>query len=108
MQMSITGRHIELSTSLRERVKNGIDELISKYFGKAQEASATFDKENQQFKATLSIHVGKGLSFQAVGIAADAYSSTEQALQHLGKQLRRNKRRLREDHNRPKVHDYAI
>ena len=98
MQVSITGRHLDISSSLRERVEEGIAKMIVKYFGHAQDVSATFDKENHDFKATLLVHVGKGMSYHAVGVARDAYASAEKAMEHLAKQLRRDKRRIREEH----------
>jgi hypothetical protein len=45
------------------------------------------------------LHLGTGITVQAVGAAQDPYLSVDQAIDRIEKQLRRYKRRLREHHN---------
>ena len=72
--------------------------MLEKYFGRADKADVVLSKRQGDFYSEVHIHIGKELQFKATGLARNAYQSLDVALRALAKQLRRNKRRLREDH----------
>lgn len=98
MNLSVTSRHIDVSPALRERTEARLEELFSKYFGKAISANVTFDREGHDFKSNLEAHVGGSIHMNASARHEDAYMALDAAAQNLAKRLRRHKRKLRDHH----------
>lgn len=99
MQITVTGRHLDVGASLRRHVEDGLGAAVAKYFDRAIEAQVKFDKRGQFFLADIAVHVGRGIVAHASAEADDAYLAFSGALEHLAKRLRRHKRRLRDHHN---------
>lgn len=102
MQISVTGRQVQVSTQLKTHVTERLDAVVRKYFSDAIDAHIVFAPEGQDIRCDIQIHVGSGINCQATGIANDMDSSFELGIERAGKRLRRNKRRLR-DHRRDKA-----
>ena len=62
------------------------------------DAAAVFSREAHLYRADLSVHVGRDLSFTAEAEADDPYPAFDLAAERLAKQLRRHKRKLRDHH----------
>lgn len=105
MQITVTGRQIDVGQALREHVESELEVLVSKYFGQAIDASVTFSKAGAFFTAEISAHVGRGILVQGGDKADDPYVAFNAAAAHIGKRLRRHKRRLR-DHNTGQARDF--
>ncbi|MCW5774659.1 MAG: ribosome-associated translation inhibitor RaiA [Rhodospirillaceae bacterium] len=99
MQITVTGRHLDVGASLRRHVEDGLGAAVAKYFDRAIEAQVKFDKRGQFFLSDIAVHVGRGIVAHASAEADDAYLAFSGALEHLAKRLRRHKRRLRDHHN---------
>lgn len=99
MQVSVTGRHIEVGDALEGHVRKRLDSAIRKYFSDAIEAHVVFTRENHKIDTDITIHVGTGISHQSHGEADQAVMSFDLAAERLEKRLRRHKRRLR-DHRK--------
>lgn len=98
MNITVTGRHLDVGASLRSRVEESLAATVAKYFDRAIEAHVTFDKRASFFQAEIAVHVGRGIVAQGGAEADDPYVAFAAAQEHLAKRLRRHKRRLR-DHN---------
>lgn len=99
MQITVTGRHLDVGAALRRHVEDGITGAVAKYFDRAMDAQVTFDRRNAFFSADITVHVGRGIIAHSSAESADAYQAFALALEHLAKRLRRHKRRLRDHHN---------
>jgi len=99
MQLNIQGKQMDLGDALREHMSERLETINSKYFGRATSGEVTLAPEgNSSFKTHIIIHVNKNI--QVVGSATehDPYVSFDQAAERVAKQLRRYKRRLRDNH----------
>src|SRR5580698_600774 len=99
MQITVSGKQIDLSDALRERVGTELNGIAGKYFEHAQEARITFSKSRLGFLCDINLHAGRGLTLRGEAEAADAYLAFDQAAAHVGKRLRRYRRRVN-DHAR--------
>jgi len=102
MQITVTGKGMDVGDSLRGHVGDQFPESVSKYFANSIEGHVVFTREGQGFRADCSVHVGTGMTLQSRGEAEDALVSFDNALERMEKQLRRYKRRLRDHHKSPK------
>lgn len=98
MNITVTGRHLDVGASLRTRVEESLNATVAKYFDRAIEAHVTFDKRANFFQAEIAVHVGRGIVAQGGAEADDPYVAFAAAQEHLAKRLRRHKRRLRDHH----------
>ncbi len=103
MQVTVTGKQMDVGESLRSHAEAATAAIADKYFGKAIEAHVVFCRERHLFLSDILVHAGRGLSVQCHGEAADAYAAFDDAAERLEKQLRRYKRRLRNHHKHVKA-----
>ena len=96
MQITVSGKQVDLSDALRTRVSEGLDTIAGKYFDSALEASVTFSRARSFFTCDINVHAGRGLTLRGEGEAADANSAFDDAAEHIAKRLRRYRRRVNE------------
>ncbi len=62
MQITVSGKQVELSDALRTRVSDHLDVIASKYFDHALEAQVTFSRARSFFTCDINVHAGRGLT----------------------------------------------
>lgn len=96
MQITVSGKQVDLSDALRTRVWDHLDTIATKYFDHAIEAQVTFGRARSFFTCDINVHAGRGLVLRAEGEAADANSAFDDTAEHIAKRLRRYRRRVNE------------
>ncbi|HTW29369.1 MAG TPA: ribosome-associated translation inhibitor RaiA [Acetobacteraceae bacterium] len=96
MQITVSGKQIDLSDALRIRVAEQMEQIAGKYFDHALEAQVTFSRARSFFTCDINLHAGRGLSLRGEGEAQDAHSAFDDAAEHIAKRLRRYRRRVNE------------
>ncbi len=102
MQLTVTGKQLDVGDSLRDHVADSLAGLFDKYFGNAIEATVVLSREAHRYRAQISAHVGRNITMASEAAAEAPYTAFDSAAEHLGKRLRRHKRRLR-DHDAPAI-----
>jgi len=103
MDITVEGKHIDVGDALREHVTDKIEELNEKYFNHTNSATITFSKEGHGhgvFKAHIKILIGKNITVNVDAKAGDIYAAFDTAADKAAKKMRRNKKRLRDHHER--------
>ena len=98
MQITVSGKQVDLSDALRTRVGTQLDLIAGKYFDSALEAQVTFSRTRSFFTCDINVHAGRGLQLRGKGEAADANAAFDAAAEHIAKRLRRYRRRVNEHH----------
>ena len=96
MQITVSGKQVDLSDALRVRVQQQLDAIAGKYFDNALEAQVTFSRARSFFTCDINVHAGRGLLLRGEGEAADAHAAFDDAAEHIAKRLRRYRRRVNE------------
>jgi ribosomal subunit interface protein len=104
MQLTVTGKQVDVGDALRQHVEAELESLLRKYFKTAIEANAVFGREAHLIRADISLHVGRGMVINSAAAAPEHYIAFDAAAERLGKQLRRYKRRLRDYHGKQRGH----
>ncbi len=99
MQITVSGKQVDLSDALRLRVSQQLESIAGKFFDHALEANVTFSRARSFFTCDINVHAGRGLTLRGEGEAADAHSAFDDAAEHIAKRLRRYRRRVN-DHTR--------
>jgi len=103
MQLTVTGKQVEVGNALRSHVESALESLLGKYFGTAIEAHAVFAREAHLIRAEISLHIGRGMIINSHASASEHYVAFDAAAERLAKQLRRYKRRLRDYHGKARA-----
>ncbi|HEX7388596.1 MAG TPA: ribosome-associated translation inhibitor RaiA [Acidiphilium sp.] len=96
MQITVSGKQVDLSDALRVHVANHLDMIATKYFDYALEANVTFSRARSFFTCDINVHAARGLVLRGEGEAADAHGAFDDAAEHIAKRLRRYRRRVNE------------
>jgi ribosomal subunit interface protein len=98
LQITVTGQQIDVGDALRTHIEDAIEATTEKYFSDAMDSHVVISRESFLVRASISMHVGRGIQVRAHEEADDPYAAFDIALAHLAKRLRRHKRRLRNHH----------
>lgn len=99
MQLTITGKQIDIGAALRSHVDGRMKQSVAKYFDRPVDGAVTFSREGHEYRADCSVHLASGLHLHAQNHSADIYASFDGAVERMEKRLRRYKSRLRDHHN---------
>jgi ribosomal subunit interface protein len=100
MNIRVTGKRIEIGEALPQHVRERLSAAVAKHFDRPAQASVSFMKERQGFRADCLVHLSAGTRLHAHGAAATAHAAFDIALEHLEKQVRRYRRRAKKHHER--------
>ena len=98
MQITVSGKQVDLSDALRVRVSDQLKQVAGKYFDHALDAHVTFGRSRSFFTCDINLHAGRGLTLRGEGEAADANAAFDGAAQHIATRLRRYRHRVNEHH----------
>jgi len=101
MQITVAGKQLATSDALRSHVETGLGSITGKYFDHALEARVTFRKDAKgsnggHYACDINLHAGRGLTMRGEGQGPDAMRAFDIAAEHVGKRLRRYRRRVNE------------
>ena len=99
MQITVSGKQVDLSDALQEHVSTELTAITGKYFEHAQDARVTFARSRLGFACDINLRAGRGLILRGEAEGTDAYIAFNVAAVHVGKRLRRYRRRVN-DHER--------
>ena len=100
MPLRVSGKNINIGTTLQQKITDRVDEAASKYFQGGYSGHATVGRDGFGFRTECVLHLDSGALLEADGMAADAYDSAEQAAVRIETQLRRYKRRRKDNQAR--------
>ncbi len=98
MQLSVSGKQVDVGDALRGHVEERLIAAISKHFDRAIEAQVQFSREGHLIRTDISVHAGSGILLQGHATADNIRISFDQASDRVVKRLRRFKRRLIDHH----------
>lgn len=98
MRVQVAGRHMDVGESLRTRISDELTEGIAKVFSRATDASVTVSKVHVGYEVDCTVHLSSGMTLQSEGKGGDAHAAFDNALDKIGKRIRRYKRRLKNHH----------
>jgi ribosomal subunit interface protein len=103
MQIRVSGKQIAIGEALPELVRERLSAAIEKHFDGEAEGHVVFAHEGLGYRADCTVHLSAGVMLKSHATANDPRLAFDEALDHLEKQARRYKRRLKNHHERPKA-----
>jgi ribosomal subunit interface protein len=98
MQLSVTGKHVDVGENLSAHASSTVQTLVDRYFGTAIDGRVTLERGRYGFRADIQVHVGRSLVVRSHGEGADAYEAFDAASHRLETRLSRHKGRLIDRH----------
>jgi ribosomal subunit interface protein len=99
MQVSVSGKHLDVGQSLQGYVESELQSIVTKYFELAVSADVVFTKVRHLFRADILVNDGTGHTL-IKGNAEDdeVYAAFDIAAARIEKQLRKYKERIKDHH----------
>ena len=94
MQLSVSGKHLDVGDSLRTHVGAALTATVDRHFGRAIEGKVTLARARHLYRADISVHVARGMLVLSHAEAADPYAAFDAAVERLETRLGRYKGRL--------------
>ena len=95
MNITLTGKQVDIGDRLRQHVEEGVLNSVNKYFPAPISCTVAFSKEGEEFLAEVTVHPAKNIVLKGSSEAcADPYSAFDAANQHIATRLRRHKNKL--------------
>jgi ribosomal subunit interface protein len=98
MDVSVSGKHLEVGEALRTRIAGELEARVGKYFDRGGEADVFVGKEGHALCVDLVVRLPSGQRLVAKGQGGDAHAAFDDALVKVETRIRRYKRRLTNHH----------
>lgn len=99
MQLSITGRQIDIGEALRNHARARLSSVTGRYLDAAVDGAVNFIREGAGYRTDCTVHLRSGLYLHTHGKSPDIYAAFDQAVERLEKRLSRHKSKIRDHHN---------
>lgn len=103
MQITVSGKQVDVGEALQTYVTEQLGNIAGKYFDHALEAQVVFSRARTFFMCDITMHAARNIVLRGEGEAQDAHAAFDAAAEHLGKRLRRYRRKVN-DHARDLAH----
>lgn len=95
MQITLTGKQVDIGDRLRNHVEENVIGTVTKYFNSPINCEVTFSKNGaEEFTVEVIVHPAKNIVLKGTGVAVDPYSAFDNANTHIATRLRRHKNKL--------------
>ena len=98
MSVRVSGKHMEIGDSFRQRIEGQIGDAVTKYFDGGYSGHVIVEKSSSRFAADCKVHLDTGVNLHAAGEANDPQAAFDMAAARVEKRLRRYKRKLKDHH----------
>ena len=102
MQITVTGRHMAVSESLKEYCREK-SERLKRFFDRIQSIEVILDGSNGHHFAEMIVHSEGTPPFVASERHEDAFAEVDLMLDKVERQIRRHKQKLRNRKHPPRV-----
>lgn len=101
MQVTVSGRHMGVSDSLRDYCQQKAERLV-RFYDRIQSIEVILDGHNGEHTAEMIVHSDGTPPFVASEENNDAYAAVDLLIDKIERQIRRHKERLRNRKHPPK------
>ena len=100
MQISVSGKGVDVGEALRKHVEEQTEEHVKKYIDRVTSVNVVVSREAHLFRVDITGNLGthSGLVVRSRGENEDVYSAFDESLAKTAKQLRRYKRKITNHH----------
>ncbi len=102
MKTEVAILHHEYPSSIREHVASKLQQL-TKYFERTVSIRASLERQREEHRAELVANVGHGVVLVVEARAESISSALDEALDRMGRVLRRHKTKLTDERRRAKA-----
>ncbi|MEO1407805.1 MAG: ribosome-associated translation inhibitor RaiA, partial [Pseudomonadota bacterium] len=83
MTIQIAGRHMSVGDALQQRISDGLEDAVTKYFDRAFDGNVTVEKRGYEVVVDCNVHLPSGITLQSTGKGEEPYAALEQSLEKL-------------------------
>src|SRR5919205_102577 len=95
--IQVTGRHVSVTEAMKEYCRRKVTTLHLDY-PKIIEAQVILDVQKYRHLAEVILHCSNHITIEASAVSSDMYASIDQVVDRIGRQMRKYKTRLMQNH----------
>lgn len=107
MQITVTGRHVDVSEQLKAHVTHKLEKL-ARYYDRVESIEAVLDRQGEVPIVEVLVNAERGDRFVARESSVDLYAALDLVVDKLSTQLTRHKERVRNRKHQPKRSDKTL
>jgi ribosomal subunit interface protein len=107
MSVRVSGKHMEIGDSFRQRIEDQVGMAVTKYFDGGYSGQVTVEKSSSRYAADCKVHLDSGVVLHAAGEAMDPQLAFDAAQVRIEKRLRRYKRKLKDHQAANHINGFA-
>ena len=106
MQITVSGKGLDVGESLTQHVNARLEEGIEKYLDRVTDVKVVFSRESHLYRVDILVNPGthSDITIKGQADSTDVYAAFDQTADKIEKQLRRYKRKLK-NHHKARVSD---
>jgi len=110
MQISVSGKGVDVGSALQSHIEAQVEEHVKKYIDRVTSIGVVIAREAHLFRVDITGNLGthSGLVVRGRAAMEDVYAAFDDALEKVSKQLRRYKRKITNHHNMTHEEQAAI
>jgi ribosomal subunit interface protein len=106
MQVTVSGKHVDVGDALRSRIVEDLTGQIGKFFERGGSAEVVLTREGHTFRVDCLVTLASGQQIVGHGFSTDAHGAFTATLDKIEGRVRRYKRRLK-NHRPASLRDSA-
>ena len=102
MDISVSGKHLDVGKALTEYIENKLEKIVPTYFKNAVNADIVATKNKNTFSITILINLGTGtqITVKSHEQGHDIYTVVDKACEKIHSRLRRYKNKITDRHKK--------
>ncbi|MDR0695305.1 MAG: ribosome-associated translation inhibitor RaiA [Holosporales bacterium] len=100
MPVKISGKGVDLGSSLKEYARKELGNITDKYIGENVDSNLTVSSDHKLFDVEVYVRLHMGFIMRANGSSDDPYRAVGMALERLEERIKRHKNRIKNKYRR--------
>jgi len=96
LEITVTGRHLEVSDGVRSHIDRGTERLLKHFEGIRKVAFTLSEEGGGTVKAEMVVHAVRGVNLAAEAVDATAHAAVDAVVDRMDRQVRKLKERLKD------------
>ncbi len=97
MQISITGRHVKVTSNMKEHLNEKLERCLG-MFPRVETVHVILDMENRDYVSEIVIQASNHIRITAKENSENMYDAIDRSIEHAERQLRKQRDKIQDHH----------
>jgi putative sigma-54 modulation protein len=97
MQISITGRHVNVTSNVKDHVNEKLERCLG-IFPRIETIRVILDKENRDYVSEVVVQAANHIRVTSKEMSENLYDSIDRSIEHAERQMRKQRDKVQDHH----------